>query len=743
MGNFKNFKTLVLILVVVAVLASFAVLKIKQFKNNKPADQNNISINANDANRNLIEKLYGSGEVKKFADASELKTFLESQASQGNYSVRSGLAVKGMGEMAVSGSVPTAAPAVDSANGQGVSTDYSKTNVQVEGVDEADIIKTDGEYIYAVVHNVVFVIKAYPADTAQVVAKIKFDSRPQEIYVENNRLVVFGSNDQIYARPMAETKMIAPGYYNNKTFVKVFDLADKQNPQLVKDLQFDGNYFNSRLIGDYVYVVLNNYNFNVDSPLPQVLDGGQALDTKCAAGAVKCFEPDIYYFDIPYDNYQMTTVASINIKDSAAKIGGDLYLMNSSQNFYVSPENLYISYTRYINEYDIQMELAREIVISRLSDSDRARIMKIDAADEFILSKSEKRYKVQQIIDRYVMNLSSADQDAYQKELTEKMKQKYADLKRQIETTVVYKITAQNGELTYQSKGEVPGSVLNQFSMDESNGYFRIATTYNQIWSNFQENVTQSYNNIYVLNSSLQTVGKIEDLATGERIYSARFMGDRLYLVTFKRTDPLFVVDLSNPQSPQVAGELKVPGFSTYLHPYDQNTMIGFGKDADDSGEVVKTKGLKLALFDVSDIKNPKVLDTYVMGDMGSDSVALYDHKAFLFSKEKNVLSLPVTLRQSGPNNSWGDVYFSGALVFQINANKFVLAGKIDHSDGGQKSASDYSGYYDNNVLRSLYINDQLYTFSNWYLKANRLPDLKETKKVELDKNSSGFVIIN
>jgi len=197
-----------------------------------------------------------------------------------------------------------------------------------------------------------------------------------------------------------------------------------------------------------------------------------------------------------------------------------------------------------------------------------------------------------------------------------------------------------------------------------------------------------------------------------------------------------------------VLGELKMPGFSTYLHPYSDNILIGFGKDAEDLGEAgVKTKGLKLALFDVSDIKNPKVLDTYVMGDMGSDSIALTDHKAFLFSKEKNLLAIPATLRKSTGVNSWGNLSFSGVLVFQINDNKFSLLGKIDHSDGGQTAPLDYwdgYNYYDNTVKRSLYINDELYTFSNQYLKVNSLPDLKEVKNLELKKEKPGdFEVIN
>jgi uncharacterized secreted protein with C-terminal beta-propeller domain len=226
-------------------------------------------------------------------------------------------------------------------------------------------------------------------------------------------------------------------------------------------------------------------------------------------------------------------------------------------------------------------------------------------------------------------------------------------------------------------------------------------------------------------------------------------MGSRAYMVTFVQTDPLFVIDLSSPANPKVLGELKIPGFSSYLHPYSDTMLIGLGKDtvANEWGGV-KTKGLKLSLFDVSDVANPKEVDTYVMGDAGSDSIALQDHKAFLFSREKNLLSIPVTIAEDKENRGWGQTVFSGAAVFKVDENGFELKGKIDHSDGGKVGIQDcWWGYcyYDNNVLRSLYIGDNLYTFSNKYLKINDIKDLKEVKKLELKKEKKGddFIIVN
>jgi len=174
------------------------------------------------------------------------------------------------------------------------------------------------------------------------------------------------------------------------------------------------------------------------------------------------------------------------------------------------------------------------------------------------------------------------------------------------EETLVYRIELNQEQVNILSEGTVSGYVLNQFSMDEYSGYFRIATTTNNFnWRTFAEEAT-SKNNVYVLDMNLDVVGELEDLAPGEQIYSARFMGDRLYLVTFRNIDPLFVIDLSNPTAPTVLGQLKVTGYSGYLHPYDENHIIGIGKETEYEAKEDFSwyQGVKISLFDVSDVSN-------------------------------------------------------------------------------------------------------------------------------------------
>lgn len=713
----------------------------------------------------LKQRLADQSKIKKFSDYEEISEFMENNQNSGTYGFGYDSMTRSMEMNAVDGDFGimeetfanegvTASPmqksVSDTAGMGGASDDYSKTNVQVEGVDEADIIKTDGKYIYAVSRNNLFIIEAYPAENANVLTKIEFKSRPSDIYINGDRLIVYGSDNVFMTTDLYRTFKRRNSY----TFLKIFDITDRKNPKQIKDLDFEGTYVNSRMIGDYVYFVTSNYSYYIEDEIiiPRIIDDGTVINN--CVSTEKCVLPDIYYFDMPYESYNFTSIAAINVKNPTEEIGNEVYLLNNNQNMYVSENNIYITYTKYISEYELSMEIMKEIVFPLLSAKNQDRIAKIEAADNFILNKNEKQNKIMSILIRYVESLSDEEQKKLEEEVNIAMKKKYTDISKELEKTVIHKIGISGADIKYKTFGEVTGQVLNQFSMDESNdGYFRIATTKNRTWSRFMEDKEEqkSYSNLYILDENLKLVGSLENLAPDERIYSVRFMQNRAYLVTFKQMDPLFVIDLKDPKNPKVLGELKIPGYSDYLHPYDDNTLIGLGKD---TGETewggIRTKGLKLSLFDVSDVTNPKEIDTYVMGDSGSDSIALVDHKAFLFSRDKNLLSIPVSIREDIGNNRWGSLTFSGVAVFNVSKKGFELKGKIDHSEGGKSSVSDYwhgYNYYDNTVKRSLYIDDSLYTFSNNFIKINKLSDLELVNTVELKKNKKekidDFEIIN
>jgi uncharacterized secreted protein with C-terminal beta-propeller domain len=297
--------------------------------------------------------------------------------------------------------------------------------------------------------------------------------------------------------------------------------------------------------------------------------------------------------------------------------------------------------------------------------------------------------------------------------------------------TTIHKVVVEGLAMNALASGDVAGWLLNQFSLDEYAGYLRAATT-----STVPETETfEQRNNVYVLDANLRPVGRLEGLAPRESIYAARFLGDRLYLVTFEKIDPLFVIDLAVPSEPRVLGYLEMPGFSEYLHPFDEGSILGVGKDAvpDTYGNFSWFQGLKLALFDVSDVAAPEELARLAIGDRGTTSEVLGDHKAFLLLRERSLLVIPVSLAIIDPADwedplpplAYGEIVWVGAYVLRVTPEAgFAVVGRITHIEG---PLDPYAGWDSSRaVTRSAVIGDVLYTISGSFVKANALADLSE-----------------
>lgn len=553
--------------------------------------------------------------------------------------------------------------------------DYSETNIQVEGVDEPDIVKTDGTYLYILANSKLYIVKANPAEKATILSIITFD---EDTYIENffinkDRLITFGN---LYTYPIEYDDYSEPDYdyfypywYGIPiTVINIYDISDKEDTYLEKNIEIDGNFYDERMINNYVYVVvtentgniLRNIDGNISINMPEITINGITKPIPV---------DDIYYVNRSERIDSMTHIVSIDIFDD--KIDEKSFLLGSSQNMYVSNENIYLACQEYLHFYSIW----------------------------------EGNY-----YEQY---------------------------------TIVHKISINNGNIEYLAKGKVPGYTLNQFSMDEHNGFFRIAT---QKWGD-------SSTNVYILNKNMNRTSEIEGIAPGETMHSARFMGDKAYLVTFKKIDPFFTLDLSDPYTPKILGELKIPGYSDYLHPYDENHIIGIGKDTVEPLEEFEWtrnfawyQGIKIALFDVSDFKNPKEVAKVIIGDRGTDSPVLYEHKAFLFDRERELLVLPVSLYEiddeyKEQNNgytgsAYGKFTFQGAFVYKLSLEDgFEFNGRITHMDNDE-FPDDYRWYWgssSSDVIRSLYIDDVLYTISNNMIKMNNLNDLSEINSLDLN----------
>jgi uncharacterized secreted protein with C-terminal beta-propeller domain len=598
------------------------------------------------------------------------------------------------------------------------SNDHSQTNVQVQGVDEGDIIKNDGKYAYIVSRNrtKVIILDVFPPENAKILSIIEVDLMIREVYLNDGKLVVLGTNSYYYDHYW-DWGIRAPYYsYNPETHIKVYDIENKENPVLYRSVELKGSYVSSRMIGDYLYLIITLYESEVEN------------ETYLPAPASK-----IYYTD-EYDYwYTYTTIASINVQNALEEPNKQVVLMGSSTHIYVSLNNIYLTYTKIMSWVEKMERSVEEVIMPVLPEKTSNEIEDVRSSD---LTRSEKIKEIDGIVGRYTEGLSDKETDDLEEELKVRNKEFESKMQNEIQKTMIHRISIDGRDIQYKVSGGVPGYILNRFSMDEYQRHFRIATTTGQLWG---WGGSVSRNHVFVLGLNLKIVGAVTDIAPGETIYSARFMGNRGYLVTFKKIDPFFVIDLSIPDSPQVLGQLKIPGYSNYLHPYDEYHVIGIGKDAVDMGDFAWYQGVKLSLFDVSDVSDPKEVSNYIVGDRGTDSLALTDPHAFLFSRERNLLVIPILLAEidetkypdDPPPQTFGEYTWCGAYVFDISRESGInFRGRITHAE--DDPVEPYWYYSPHRIKRSFYIEDTLYTVSDSLLKANSLNNLNEINAVDL-----------
>jgi len=673
--------------------------------------------------------------LKKFSSTNELKEFLKNAAADRSSTAAYSLGIRATAMLEVAVAMEESAPTAAKSVSAGGAEDYSQTNIQVKGVDEADIVKNDNKYIYVLSGNKLVIVDAYPAEDANTLSETEVKGRVQNMFVNKDRLVVF-TIDNVEEPVFSEYDYIPRPRYTTKTHALIYDISDRTNPELLKDYNLKGNYYQSRMINNYVYFIVqeNVYYYNNFIDVPVIREG-----------SAEVIAPEIYYFDNPEDNYNFNTIASFNIqKDNSLE--AKTFMMGYTNNLYVSRNNIYITYQKnlpytYYKEHN--EERFYKVVVPLLPSNIQNRINNIKDNEQ--LSSYEKWDKISGILEDMYNNMEEKEKQSLIEKIGEAVEEYEARLEAERRKTVIHKIKIDDGYINYDVKGEVHGYLLNQFSMDEHAGYFRVATTtyvYNR-----RDNTM--YNNVYVLDENLEVAGKVEDIAPEERIYSTRFIGDRLYMVTFKRIDPLFVIDLSEPENPEILGELKIPGYSDYLHPYDENHIIGIGKETESNQwGGVSTKGVKLSLFDVSDVTSPKQVDKYEIGESGTDSEALNEHKAFLFDKEKNILVIPIREVKGRYHDEKLGYYrnrvWQGAYVFGITPEDgFEVKGTITHNENGEDERYYYGSPYA--VRRALYMDDVLYTVSAKKIKMNSMDDIEEeVNEIELpyENNNNHYAVM-
>ena len=645
--------------------------------------------------------------MKTFSSLQELKSYINNTSQQSSSFSGGPLDSQFFGAQA-----PTPAPAsAQSGTGNSPNTpgtfsvtqtgeSYSTTNVQVAGVDELDTVKTDGQYIYTVstTQNTGYYYGGYNSQTSNAVFIISADPQNPQVISK----IVLGNDTEpagLFLSSDGNKLVVLASKYQFYAYPLIGGVIAMPNSEgigvpMIPAYQAD------------VYTYINVYD----------------VSNKANPVLTRNFTVSGSYFDSRMiDNYVYAVVSQ-----PATDYNNNVTLpaiYNGNNGYDIAPTSVYYADMVVPSYYTFTSFFGINIADDTQQPTNMTVMM--GGASTMYVSQN----------NMYVTYPTWTDGGQY---------------------TSIYRVSINGTQLNFEAQGNVPGYTINQYSMDEYNGYFRVATN----WYN-----TTQMNNVYVLNSNLTVVGKLEGLAQNENLYAVRFMGDRAYLVTFHQTDPFFVLDLSNPEAPKLAGELKIPGYSSFLQPYDENHVIGLGSETSISSGM-ESNTLKLSLFDVTDINNPTEIANYVVEGNYTSSMALNDPKALLFDLQKQLLVIPVSINNyyyntvvgnntgssqisppSAPAPQPGIIvantnneYWQGAYVFNLSVNGgFSLKGTVTHLNStlldSQGFMTDSSAYYSSQndwITRSLYIGNTLYTISNSEVQLNSLTDLTEIGQISL-----------
>ncbi len=599
----------------------------------------------------------GAASLRKFQSEAEFKQFLAEQV-QAREQARSG---GFFGDLMFA--MPMAAPTatVDTKNepgeGGGQSDDHSTTNLQEAGVDESDVMKNDGRYLYLLSDGLLRIADVQDANAVVARGTLELEGNPDSLYLRDDNLVALSRTGGWYAYPASDT---SPGRSDGvsklddsttKAIVTLIDAADRDAPAVVKTYRFEGDLVSSRMIDGKLHLVLayrpslppwsEIANTPVEQMLPkcETVGGGAA---KAGPGLIAGWQD--FYRPADGDGYGMVTVVTVDTTDPDAETHS-VGITADAGLIYASPEALYLTDTEWGYGPDRQ------------------------------------------------------------------------------ESTVVHKFAFGESGAEYVASGSVPGRPLNQFSLGEYEHYLRIATTIGRIW----QGGGSATNNVFVLGEGtegLEVVGEIRNIAPGEEIYSARFMGPRGFLVTFVKVDPFFTLDLSDPTNPKIVGELKVPGYSDYMHILDENHILSIGKDAQVVDDFTWYQGLQLSIFDVTDFADPQLLHRQIIGGRGTESQALHDHRAFNFFKPKDLLAIPINLVEGGSGGpTMGEPTFTGIYVYRVTVEGgFEFQGRI--STVVQQAGTPAWMRFYNTWSRGVFIGDHVFAVTDELVRSAGLADV-------------------
>ena len=552
----------------------------------------------------------------------------------------------------------------------GPGIDFSETNVQEAGIDEPDFIKTNGQIIAVLQDNTLHVIDP-ESGSSDPLSSLRLDGLGwgSEMFLEGERVWVMARTDMYSLSPLT-ARMIPEGSWEPHTTIVEIDITDPTQPIQVASMVIEGSYVSARVVNDIARIVVSS----PPSDLPFVTPQGPSAEEVALAANKQAIVGTTIENWVPSYVYES--------KEGNVTQG---QLVDCKQ---VSHPSKFSGFTS-LSVLDVELT----------SD------MKPPAATS-VLTDGETVYASPENL--YISTTDYPEIVPFPEENSQNIEKEYL--------TSIHQFTMKLGEKTeYKASIEVKGHLLNQFAMSEHAGNLRVATTLGAPWG-FDESNESVVTVIEISDEGLTEVGQVGGMGKGERIFAVRFVGNLGYVVTFRQTDPFYTLDLTDPKTPKVRGELKITGYSGYLHPIEENLILGIGQEATEEGA---TTGTKAALYDVEDLDNPKVITTWSPGS--GRSSAEWDHHAFLWWPPEGIAVLPI--------RDWKNDK-AEAVLLKIENGDLEEFGRITHSERG--SPPDAKPEFMIPIERSLIVGGEIWTYSRGQLQANLMADLSVSKKVQL-----------
>ncbi len=564
--------------------------------------------------------------------------------------------------------------------------EYSETNTQVQGVDEADAVKTDGTHIYALYGNELVILNSWPAVATNVVGRVKLPgSWSYGIYLSGKTVVALsaGNRHELMAltdRP-ADGEPYDPTYWRYLTIAATIDVTNPAAPVVTSQKALDGWVMQSRRIGDKVYLALNEWIY---------IPGLQTWPSELPA------EPTKDQIEATFAAMHAANVAVIETLDLTFWLPRQ-YAFEANGLLAKDGTEL----TRCADVYIPSVHSGQSLLTVATFDIDDASVKASTVQGEWgnVYASTDAFY------------VAATDWGFYW--YWEATPGEAPPL-----TTHIHKFAfGDDGVAHYTASGAVEGYAINSYAFDEYDGNLRVATTDGFGWWRSGETTTES--RVTVLGESggkLVEKGVVAGLGKGEQIYAVRFAGTKGYVVTFRQVDPLYVLDLANPAAPKIAGELKIEGFSSYIHPLDAGHLLTVGRDANAEGQV---KGLKLEIFDVTDPTAPASVTRVLIGDdWGTWSEAQYDPHAFQYFAARSLLAIPVSGWAPVAQGSDTWEYHSDLFVFKVSNTAIAKLGTVSHVGlldqlGVNTGCRQWWGWNVAYISRGLFIEDYVYSISN------------------------------